>query len=286
MHPLTCHSFRLYLALLALMMTLALVPACSAQAMVNPLQDGGTRIADGITRAKLKTVIVFDFSGPDNHLTQLGLDLAANFRAVLAKSGPRFRVENAQQVSQRLADHFYAPEVVLYPDWLLAPAQDLGVNGFVSGQLSIAGDKITLDISAYRCKDGKGVGAVKISWPLSDDLRALSDGNLLEKTRDSDGAPILASGAKGYTMPKCLYCPRADYSGEALRHKYQGVVELMAVVERDGTIGNIRVIKPLPYGLSLEAINAVRKWKLDPALGPDGKPAPVRQIIEVTFQLY
>ena len=278
-------SFRLYLALFALAMLLARVPACGAQT-VNPLEDGGTRIADAIARAKLKTVVVFDFSGPDNRLTQLGLDLAANFRTVLAKSGPKFQVEDAQQVNQKLADHLYAPEVVLHPDWLLDPAQDLGVNGLVSGQLSITGDKITVDISAYRCKDGKGIRSVMVSWPLSDDLRARSIGNLLEKARDRAGTPILYSGSKGYTFPKCLYCPRADYSGEAVQHRCQGVVELVAVVERDGTIGDVRIAKPLPYGLTAQAIKAVRKWKLAPALGPDGQPATVRQVIEVTFQLY
>lgn len=286
MHPSTRCVLRIHFALLILALLLASVPACSAQTTVNPLEDAGTRIAGALTHAKLKTVVVFDFSGPDNHLTELGLDLAANFRAVLTKSKPKFQVEDARQVDQALADHFYAPEIVLHPDWLLAPAQDLGVNGLVSGQLSVAGGKITLDISAYQCKDGKGIRSVTVSWPLSDDLWALSLRNLPEKTRDSDNAPVLVSEAKGYGLPRCLYCPRADYSKEALQHKYQGMVELVAIVERDGTIGDVRINKPLPYGLTAEAIKAVRTWKLAPASGPDGKPARVRQIIEVTFQLY
>jgi len=31
---------------------------------------------------------------------------------------------------------------------------------------------------------------------------------------------------------------------------------------------------------------AVRTWRLTPARGPDGRPAAVREIIEVTFALY
>jgi hypothetical protein len=35
-----------------------------------------------------------------------------------------------------------------------------------------------------------------------------------------------------------------------------------------------------------KAVEAVLHWRLKPALGPDNKPVAVRQIIEVTFQLY
>jgi outer membrane biosynthesis protein TonB len=42
----------------------------------------------------------------------------------------------------------------------------------------------------------------------------------------------------------------------------------------------------LPCGLTAAAIEAVKKWKLAPAKGPDGKPAAVRQMIEVRFNLY
>jgi hypothetical protein len=46
------------------------------------------------------------------------------------------------------------------------------------------------------------------------------------------------------------------------------------------------VAKGLGLGLDEKAIEAVRRWRLQPALGPDRRPAAVRQIIEVTFQLY
>jgi TonB family protein len=92
------------------------------------------------------------------------------------------------------------------------------------------------------------------------------------------------AGTAGYSLPKCGYCPRADYSEEAMRDKLQGVVELSAVVGVDGRLRNISVSKGLPGGLTMQAIQAVREWRLVPATGPDGRPAAVRQIIEVAFQ--
>ena len=40
------------------------------------------------------------------------------------------------------------------------------------------------------------------------------------------------AGTGGYGTPACLYCPRADYSDEAMKVKVQGVVELIAVITR------------------------------------------------------
>ncbi len=36
----------------------------------------------------------------------------------------------------------------------------------------------------------------------------------------------------GYGTPACLYCPRADYSDEAMKVKVHGVVELVAACHR------------------------------------------------------
>jgi hypothetical protein len=38
-----------------------------------------------------------------------------------------------------------------------------------------------------------------------------------------------------------------------------------------------------PNGLTEMAIEAVQTWKFKPALGPDGKPAAVRRMVEMNF---
>jgi periplasmic protein TonB len=100
------------------------------------------------------------------------------------------------------------------------------------------------------------------------------------------GGGVPNAGMGGYGTPACLYCPRAEYSDEAMKVKVQGVVELIAVITPDGRVTDVHVAKGLGLGLDEKAIEAVRTWRLKPALGPDGRPASVRQIIEVTFQLY
>ena len=100
------------------------------------------------------------------------------------------------------------------------------------------------------------------------------------------GGGMPSAGTGGYGVPTCLYCPRADYSDEAMKVKVQGVVELVAVVTADGRVTDVHVAKGLGFGLDEKAVEAVRGWRLTPAKGPDGHPAAVREIIEVAFQLF
>ena len=100
------------------------------------------------------------------------------------------------------------------------------------------------------------------------------------------GGGLPSAGTGGYGVPSCLYCPRADYSDAAMKVKVQGVVELVAVVTAEGKVTDVHVAKGLGFGLDEKAMEAVRSWRLTPARGPDGRPAAVREIIEVQFQLF
>ena len=100
------------------------------------------------------------------------------------------------------------------------------------------------------------------------------------------GGGVFNAGTGGYGMPACLYCPEPQFSDEAVKAKYQGMVELVAVITADGRATDIQVVRPVGLGLDEKAVEAVRTWRFTPARGPDGKPAAVRQIIDVSFHLY
>lgn len=87
------------------------------------------------------------------------------------------------------------------------------------------------------------------------------------------------------SAPVCLYCPDPEYSEEARKAKYQGVVVLWAIVDENGRAHNIRVQKSLGLGLDEEAVRAVQSWRFKPA-ERFGKPVPVYMTIEVNFRLF
>ena len=100
------------------------------------------------------------------------------------------------------------------------------------------------------------------------------------------GGGAFRAGVNGVGMPSCIYCPDPQYSDEARKAKYQGVVVLMVVITLDGRATNIQVAKSPGLGLDEKAIEAVRQWKFRPAVGPGGKAVPAQVPIEVTFRLF
>ena len=56
------------------------------------------------------------------------------------------------------------------------------------------------------------------------------------------------------------------------------------MVQRDGSVRDIRVAQPLGLGLDEKAISAVAKWRFRPGM-KSGQPVDVAATIEVTFRL-
>jgi TonB family protein len=89
----------------------------------------------------------------------------------------------------------------------------------------------------------------------------------------------------GMTGPRATYQPDPEYSEDARKAKYQGVVVLSGTVESDGDFDNLCVEQPLGYGLDEKAVTAVKAWKFEPA-SKDGQAVPVRISVEVAFRIY
>jgi protein TonB len=82
----------------------------------------------------------------------------------------------------------------------------------------------------------------------------------------------------GVEPPRLLREVRADYTDEARRANIEGEVELEIVVRRDGTVGDVKVIRGLRGGLNDRAVQAVRQWRFAPGRM---KGVPVDVVVEV-----
>lgn len=89
----------------------------------------------------------------------------------------------------------------------------------------------------------------------------------------------------GVTAPRAIYDPDPEYSDEARKAKYQGVVVLWIVIGPDGLPKDVRVSRSLGLGLDQKAVEAVRRWRFEPAR-MDGHPVAVQLNVEVSFRLY
>jgi protein TonB len=87
------------------------------------------------------------------------------------------------------------------------------------------------------------------------------------------------------SAPIPIYKPEPAYSEEARKAKYQGTVVLWIVVDAQGNVHDVRVVKPLGLGLDEKAVETVQTWKFKPATR-NGTPVPVRVMVEVSFRLF
>lgn len=89
----------------------------------------------------------------------------------------------------------------------------------------------------------------------------------------------------GAKPPRALYTPEPEYSENARKRRFQGVVVLYVVVDKTGRISRIRLERASGYGLDEKAMEGVKAWRFDPATR-NGEPVAVAMNIEVAFNLY
>jgi TonB family protein len=97
------------------------------------------------------------------------------------------------------------------------------------------------------------------------------------------GGGVFRAGG-GVSAPTLLSKVEPEYSEEARKAKYQGVVLLYVEVDPSGKATNIRVLHSLGLGLDEKAMEAVKKWRFKPGI-KDGRPVTVQAQIEVNFRL-
>jgi TonB family protein len=106
---------------------------------------------------------------------------------------------------------------------------------------------------------------------------------VLSEARSTQTAP--ARIGNGVTAPQVLRKVAPKYTKEAAKAKLEGTVIVFVVVDSDGHPRDLRVLRPLGFGLDEKAIEAVSKWEFRPGT-KDGKPVAVQATIEVNFRLH
>jgi TonB family protein len=88
----------------------------------------------------------------------------------------------------------------------------------------------------------------------------------------------------GVTMPTPRHEVKPQYTSAARQKAIQGTVLVSAVVLPDGSVGRVRVLRSLEFGLDAAAVTAAKQWRFLPAT-KDGQPVAIEVTIELTFVL-
>ena len=88
----------------------------------------------------------------------------------------------------------------------------------------------------------------------------------------------------GIDPPRLLREVKADYTEDARRRGLAGEVVLEIVVQLDGSVGDVKILRGLDAGLNDRAVQAVRQWRFAPAQR-QGQPVDVLVEVAVEFKL-
>jgi TonB family protein len=99
------------------------------------------------------------------------------------------------------------------------------------------------------------------------------------------GGGVFSVGG-GVSEPQLIHSVEAEFSDEARRAKYQGVVLVSIIVDRNGVPQNPRIVRPLGMGLDEKALEAIKQYRFKPAMKDGKTPVAVMMNVEIDFHLY
>jgi protein TonB len=167
-----------------------------------------------------------------------------------------------------------SPKVPLAPPMVVAPPE-----AALQVAPTVMGPKTTLPVLAQLGDPLGRIGGPPSNGPGSGGgIGAGSGGGI------GNGTGAYRPG-NGVTAPVAISAPDPEYSEEARKSKYQGVVVLTVTVGADGRAHDIHVARSLGLGLDEKAIEAVKSWTFKPG-EKNGTPVAVQIAVEVDFHLY
>ena len=108
------------------------------------------------------------------------------------------------------------------------------------------------------------------------------EGTAAPKPPEPSEGPLRVGG--DVKAPVAINRSKPNYTEAARKGHVAGVVVVEAIVNKQGEVEQVKVLKGLPMGLSDEAEQAVRKWRFHPGT-LNGEPVEVIFTLTVTFTL-
>jgi protein TonB len=147
----------------------------------------------------------------------------------------------------------------------------------------IVSDTPVHEVLALLAEDSRIVFAVPDSSTLHVQFRApRREVRRVTRTPAEAGGPLRVGG--DIQAPEKIHNVSPVYPQEAREARIEGPVILEAVIDKQGNVTDVQVLRGLQMGLDAAAADAVRQWKYTPTFY-NGQPVEVILTVTVVFEL-
>ncbi|HEX2832319.1 MAG TPA: TonB family protein [Thermoanaerobaculia bacterium] len=161
------------------------------------------------------------------------------------------------------------------------------VNGVVGGvEGGVAGGIVGGEIGGVKGGEIGGVQGGVVGGTVGGQVGGTGTGTGGTGTGGDDAplgdGPLRVGG--NVKAPQIVTRVQPDYTESARKARIAGVVIVEAIIDENGNVDQVKVVKGLPAGLAEAAENAVRKWKFRPGT-LNGRPVATIFNLTVNFKL-
>jgi len=211
---------------------------------------------------------------------------------LFALMAPPQRVRIADAPENNLVET--PPEIAAYTDpFYTRAARDNKIEGTVTVEAAVD-DKGKVTVGRILKSLGYGLDenalAALPQWKFCPALRGETPvGAVVQIDIDFKLANLPArefddTNVPGIDRPVVIKRVEPQYTDAARSARIGGTVVLQTVVKTDGSAKVVKIVRPLPYGLTESAIASIEQWTFKPAT-ENGKAIPVSILAEVVFNL-
>ena len=154
-----------------------------------------------------------------------------------------------------------------------------GVEGGVAG--GVVGGVVGGEVGGVQGGEVGGVVGGQVGGQVGGVVGGQLGGTGTETAAVPDG-PLRVGG--NVKAPVVVDRAEPSYTEPARKARIAGTVVVEAIIDKQGNVDNVKVIKGLPAGLSEQAETAIRKWKFRPGT-MNGEPVATIFNLTVTFRL-
>ncbi len=167
----------------------------------------------------------------------------------------------------------------------------IDATGAVTGATVVRGRSPELDAAAIAALESwrfepatRGGVAIASSYRVGFTFALTEDAETPPETAANESQPLGPFEVGGeIEPPRRLVAPLPAYPDAAWAQGVTGDVLVRAVIDENGDVTEVEVLRGLPYGLTEAAVDAIRRWKFAPATR-NGEPVAVYRNLNLRFE--